>query len=243
MNKSRIMCGAGPLGLLLLLAGPCPAEQKWGTIKGQVSWGGAKVPKPREDLVVNPRSKGVKDVFVFLIDATDPTKVKRLPVNPALERTGDAAVVIQAGPPRRFEPHALALQQGQTLVITNPTPVVDAVAVEAGEDPGAGRFVLPAGEAVRRALGASRHPFPVTSPINRSMRAWVWVFDHPYVAVTDTEGKFEIKGVPAGRWRLVIWHSETGWVNGLRGKGQPVEIQPGKAVEVKATIRPQDVER
>jgi hypothetical protein len=243
MNNSRITGVAGPLGLLLLLAGPCPAQERWGTIKGQVSWAGAKVPKPREDLVVNPRSKGVKDVFVFLIDATDPTKVKRLPVNPALERTGEAAVVIQAGPPRRFEPHALALQQGQTLAIENTTRVADAIAVEAGDDPGAGRFVLPAGEALRRALGASRHVIPVSSAINRSMRLWVWVFDHPYFAVTDTDGKFEIKGAPAGRWRLVIWHSESGWVNGLRGKGQPVEIQPGKAVEVNATIRPQDVER
>ena len=30
------------------------------------------------------------------------------------------------------------------------------------------------------------------------MSAWVGVLDHPYFAVTDAEGKFEIENLPAG---------------------------------------------
>ena len=40
------------------------------------------------------------------------------------------------------------------------------------------------------------------------MKGQVRVFEHPYFAVTDDDGKFEIKDVPAGTWRIVTWHEE-----------------------------------
>jgi hypothetical protein len=58
------------------------------------------------------------------------------------------------------------------------------------------------------------------------MKAWVRVFDHPYFAITDGDGKFEIKNAPAGDFRLVIWHEGVGWVKG--GKtGTPITIKAG----------------
>ena len=51
------------------------------------------------------------------------------------------------------------------------------------------------------------------------------VFDHPYFAVTDAEGKFEIKNAPAGKWRIMYRH-ENGYHKGKAGnKGFPVEIK------------------
>jgi hypothetical protein len=32
------------------------------------------------------------------------------------------------------------------------------------------------------------------------------VRDNPYYAITDANGKFIIKGVPAGSYKLVVWH-------------------------------------
>jgi hypothetical protein len=32
------------------------------------------------------------------------------------------------------------------------------------------------------------------------------VFDHPYFAITAPNGTFRIDGVPAGRYRLKVWH-------------------------------------
>ena len=40
------------------------------------------------------------------------------------------------------------------------------------------------------------------------MRAYVGVLPHPFFAVTDREGKFEIRGVPAGSYTLVAWHEK-----------------------------------
>ena len=41
------------------------------------------------------------------------------------------------------------------------------------------------------------HPWPA---------AYLAVFDHPYFAVTAPNGTFKIDGVPAGRYRLKVWH-------------------------------------
>src|SRR5690606_2719208 len=39
--------------------------------------------------------------------------------------------------------------------------------------------------------------------------AWVHVFEHPYFAVSDAEGRFRISDVPPGRYQLRGWHE--GW--------------------------------
>jgi hypothetical protein len=54
----------------------------------------------------------------------------------------------------------------------------------------------------------------ISCNIHGWMKGHVRIFDHPYYAVTDKEGKFEIKGVPAGTWHAVVWHEGSGWGTG-----------------------------
>jgi hypothetical protein len=42
------------------------------------------------------------------------------------------------------------------------------------------------------------------------MKAYVVVNDSPYFAVTDAEGKFEIKDLPVGDYTLEAWHPVLG---------------------------------
>jgi hypothetical protein len=47
----------------------------------------------------------------------------------------------------------------------------------------------------------------INCDIHKWMNAFAWVFDHPYFAVTDKEGNYEIKNVPAGvEVEVVHWH-------------------------------------
>ncbi len=41
-------------------------------------------------------------------------------------------------------------------------------------------------------------------------RAYLAVFDHPYFAVTSTNGAFTIDSVPPGKYTLHAWHERTG---------------------------------
>ena len=42
--------------------------------------------------------------------------------------------------------------------------------------------------------------------IHSHMNAFILVFSHRYFATTDEGGRYRIDGVPAGEYRLVLWH-------------------------------------
>jgi len=42
------------------------------------------------------------------------------------------------------------------------------------------------------------------------MQGWVWVLEHPYAVVTDSDGSFELSDVPAGSYKLTVWHEALG---------------------------------
>jgi hypothetical protein len=67
----------------------------------------------------------------------------------------------------------------------------------------------------------------------------VRVFDHPYFAVTDADGKFEIKDAPAGKYNVVMWQEGVGWVNGGKA-GKTIEIPAGGTVEVNEKVKPEE---
>ena len=63
------------------------------------------------------------------------------------------------------------------------------------------------------------------------MSGYIRVFKHPYFAVTDEDGRFDIKGAPAGKWNLVVWQENTGWVKGGKN-GTPITIEADKTTNL-----------
>src|SRR5581483_4832947 len=112
------------------------AEQGgWGTIKGQIAWGGDALPEPKpvnvdkdqqhclskgpihsEDWVVNPKNKGVKWTFVWL--DVEPLSGQTLPIHPDVQQLKQKKVTIDQ-PCCAFVPHCLAMREGQTLEVKN----------------------------------------------------------------------------------------------------------------------------
>jgi hypothetical protein len=41
-------------------------------------------------------------------------------------------------------------------------------------------------------------------------KAYVAVMSHPFFAVTDESGNYEIRGLPPGTYKLVFWHEKLG---------------------------------
>jgi len=50
----------------------------------------------------------------------------------------------------------------------------------------------------------------VTCDVHGWMRGWVAVADHPYYAVTDESGAFELTDVPAGDYEIKVWQEKLG---------------------------------
>lgn len=70
------------------------------------------------------------------------------------------------------------------------------------------------------------------------MSAWIHVFDHPHYAVTDGEGRFTIKDVPAGKHHLELWHEPLGEKQPPLGKTVAIEVADGKTATVDVELTP-----
>lgn len=68
-------------------------------------------------------------------------------------------------------------------------------------------------------------PVPVSCDIHSHMSAYILVFNHPFFAITDEEGRYAIAGVPAGTYTLLVW-SELG-----RPAPRKVTLTDGETVE------------
>jgi hypothetical protein len=57
--------------------------------------------------------------------------------------------------------------------------------------------------------------------VHEWMQAWIYVSKHPYAAVTQADGSYEIAGVPPGEYNAMVWHEELGQVSAK------VKVPPG----------------
>jgi len=64
------------------------------------------------------------------------------------------------------------------------------------------------------------------------MHSYVGIVDHPYFAVTGTDGSFTIANVPAGKQTIRVWHEAMG------PQTQTVDVQAGKMTTVDFTYMP-----
>jgi len=206
-----------PASTTTTAAAPVKAEG-YGTLKGQVTYDGdapaAKVlfekgkaakdpdvcakdaPVISERLLVDSSTKGVKNVLVFL---TKPTSV-----SDEAKKAAAAASVVFDQTKCVFEPHVLAVTVNTPILLKSSDPVNHNI--NAKLKAGAFNKLLAArAEEKFTPIGAERLPAEVTCDIHPWMRAWWMVLDHPYFAVTDEKGYFEIKNAPAGTQKVVVW--------------------------------------
>src|SRR5262249_7058857 len=144
-----------------------------------------------------------------------------------------------------FEPHVLALREGQGLEVKNSAAISHNVNVNGGLLGPNKNPILPPGKSLDLApteLKARLMPIQISCSIHNWMKAYVFVFNHPYFAVTDEDGNFEIKGAPQGRYRLVVWQESVGWVIGAASpaKGGGKVIMIGNQTDVgKIPLKPE----
>lgn len=159
---------------------------------------------PKDDLVV-AADGGVKWAFVW-IKAGLPAKEHAVPAAPVL--------LTQSG--CTYEPHVFGIMPGQALEVVNGDELMHNVHIL----PLSGNKELNRGQPVKGSRDTYKFVIPELPPvlvkcdIHPSMKAWACVVDHPYYAVTDAAGNFEIKGLPAGKYTVGVWHESLKTVGG-----------------------------
>jgi hypothetical protein len=213
----------------------------WGTLKGKVTFAGDP-PLPRvfvakgapgvkdaqvcakneiksERLVVDPGTKGVRYALVYVPRPTA--------VNPEAESAAKSTPIEFDQKGCVFEPHVLALMKGAKVSIKSADPVghnVNVKLINLRQN----FSILPGAAPVPLDVKVDeKKPGEVVCDIHPWMKAWWMVTTNPYFAVTDAKGSYEIKNVPAGTQKVVVWQEAVhpGFVTA--SSGDPVTIQAG----------------
>jgi hypothetical protein len=234
--------------LVLGSAAPARAQGSFGTIKGQLVWGGDSVPQVKNlvevgaatkdpavcaksepivarELMVDPKTKGVRYGFAYLVrpQGANPDAVKAL--------LAKAANVVIDQKNCEFIPYVTALIQDQPVVLKSSDPTNHNVRFAAFANAPFNQ-ILPANGQVEVKLIAERRPIPLACDIHPWMKGYIMVFDHPFFAITGEDGSFEISGVPAGTQNLVVWQEKKGYVTEGLARGMAVEVKAGEVTNV-----------
>jgi plastocyanin len=111
-----------------------------------------------------------------------------------------------------YTPTILAIQTNQKLIIKNSDTCVHNVHVAPTVDgnPAHNDAQMPGGADLAYTFPKPEMFLTFKCDIHPWMFAWVSVFDSPYYAISDTEGKFVIKNVPPGKYTVEAEHRKLG---------------------------------
>lgn len=178
---------------------------------------------PDETLVVDPKSKGIANVVVYL---------RRRPetIHPSLEKSAAPTVLYdQIG--CRFIPHVIVARTDQSVNVVS----ADAVAHNTRGTPiknDGFNFLLSPVDRVGVNVpfkSAESLPTEIRCDIHPWMKGYWMIVDHPYATVTAADGTFSIPLLPPGEHEFRVWHEGAGYLD----KSLMVTVTAGQETEVK----------
>ncbi len=111
----------------------------------------------------------------------------------------------------RFIPHVAAVQQGGSVAFTNSDPTMHNVhMVSVGGAPAMDVSQGPGAAPQTRQFNAPETMLSIRCNNHPWMNGFLNVAPNPYFAVTDADGSFAIKGLPAGIYTLAAVHEKLG---------------------------------
>jgi hypothetical protein len=141
----------------------------------------------------------VENAFVYVKDGLG-ARVFAVPETPV--------VVDQVG--CLYQPHVAGAQTCQPIEFVNGDPTLHNVHGTPGRSAPWNFGMALQGSKRRIRVDSPEVMIPVTCDVHPWMRAWLGVLPHPFFAVTGADGRFALRGVPAGEYVLAAWHERFG---------------------------------
>jgi plastocyanin len=184
---------AGSIKGTVVLKGTAPELKKLAVTIDQYVCGKEKNP---QELVVSPQG-GIRSVVVWIEKPPPTAAAEALPTTAAMDQKECM-----------FLPRVVIVPAGGKIDFLNSDRLLHNLHATPNANPPFNR-TQPKGRTITISFS---HPeiIRVTCDLHSWMRGWVVVADHPFYALTDDGGAFELRGLPAGRYTLKVWQERLG---------------------------------
>ena len=203
------------------------------TVNGTVKFDGTAPKASKIDMSQDPACKGsnesenvvvaggdLANVFVYVKDGLG-SRTFEVPKGPV--------VLDQQG--CKYHPHVLGVMAGQTVQIKNDDQTTHNIHPTPKDNREWNESQPPAAAPLEKNFAREEVMLPVKCNQHPWMKMYINVVKSPFYAVTDKDGKYEIKGLPPGDYTIAFVHEK------LPEQDQKVTIAPKEAKTVDQTFK------
>ena len=162
------------------------------------------------DEVVTGTNGALKDAIVYISDGLG-NRTFDTPIEPVVfEQKGCT-----------YNPRILGIRARQTLRLINSDPTTHNIH-PVPQNNREWNMSQPPGSPPIEQTFAREEIIPVKCNVHPWMKGYIAVFKHPYFAITNKDGTFELKNIPRGEYTIEAWHEKYGVM------AQKVTLEPNQ---------------
>ena len=182
------------------------------SVSGTVTFAGTAPKGAKIDMSQDPACKGTNTAETVVVDGSNLSNVFVYVKEGLGSRTFDVPkdpiTIDQSG--CKYHPHVLGVMSGQTLKIVNSDPTTHNIHPTPKDNREWNESQPPQSAALEKTFAREEIMLPVKCNQHPWMKMYVNVVKSPFYAVTDKDGKYEIKGLPPGDYTLAFVQEKLG---------------------------------
>jgi len=182
------------------------------TVNGTVKFDGMAPKASKIDMSQDPACKGMNEAENVVVGNGDLANVFVYVKDGLGSRTfdvpKDAVVLDQSG--SKYHPHVLGVMAGQTVEIKNDDQTTHNIHPTPKDNREWNESQPPSSAPLEKNFAREEIMLPVKCNQHPWMKMYINVVKSPFYAVTDKEGKYEIKGLPPGDYTIAFVHEKLG---------------------------------
>ena len=130
-----------------------------------------------------------------------------------------------------YDPHVVAAMAGQTIEVKNDDQTTHNIHPMPKDNREWNKSQPPGAAPIDDSFARAELAIPVKCNVHPWMKSYIFVFKHPYYAVTGKDGSFTLKNLPPGTYTIEAWQEKYGVVD------QSVTIGPKDSKTVTFTFK------
>jgi len=185
-----------------------------GAIKGRVTFSGAVPAKKKVEVTKDINVCGKEphyDASMLVSDdkglANVVVKISNISEGKGMDAMGESVELNQLG--CAFKPHISIVSAGAELTILNSDGILHNIHTYSEKNT-AINVAQPGFKKKMRRSFSEPEIIRIACDVHNWMGGYIVVTDHPYYAITDASGNFELSNVPAGTYTLEYWQETLG---------------------------------